>query len=527
MSQFAKHLGVVTLIVYAAMVPDAMSTRAWSQVRRGSNSITGEVVDSLRGTPVLSADVFLRGTTKGVTTGVDGTYDLTNLPDGDYELIISMLGYERTGIPVKLSGSTHLHLATRLKPRSINVSQVVVTGSADEWRRLLPVFKEIFLGSTENAHQCTLVNPEVVSLSIGSTGDSLQAHTDSTLIVDNNALGYRVYVQIDSCVVVSRTSHFAIRWYPRYEEMKPRTKSEEEDWRDRRRECYDYSFRHFLRCAMDHQLKKNDFRVSVGELGDLLAAKGDEIDESQIRTTMFNDSSVIGVDFGANQLRIDRLDEFGSWRASMAFLVHPENPLGSITSSVIRPGPDFRARGGANSTPGNNEGMIDREPLQDKMTEKFSSIVRLKERPLFVDRTGNPVQAFSVVLNGYWGSRRLADTLPFDDEPEYRRAPESGSPARAGLRSVWLEYSRDILRFGLGRHRRAEFLQLGQMREFSDSFDRKVAPLGMEVVQRKGCINPCGYWGIVILQNGHQRDERRGERIAWNNALDIQDLLCR
>lgn len=391
---------------------------AWTQVRQGNNAISGVIVDSFSGLPIPMVDVFLRGTTKGAVTGNDGTYDLTGLPDGEYELIISILGYERSATPVKLTGSTHVQVRAKLKPRAISVPQVEVTGSAELWKQLLPVFKNVFLGTTENAAQSVILNPEVISLSIGSTGDSLQARTDSTLIVDNFALGYRIYVEIDSCIVISLGARYAIRWFPRFKELVPRDKDQEEMWNKRREECYRYSFTHFLRSAMNGRLRKDDFLVRGGDARELLHAKGEEVLQEELRTIAFNDSTVIGIDFGVSQLRVDRLDDFGSWKASMDFLAHPENPLVTITAPVIRPGSDFKARGARVSTPGNNEAMIDRQSTQDKMVEKYSSIVRMKEKLLLVDRNGNLVKPFSVVLNGYWGTLRLADTLPFDYAPE-------------------------------------------------------------------------------------------------------------
>ncbi len=408
----------LVLAACALMLASFMMIPARAQVRKGTNSITGSVNDSLRGAPIPATDVFLRGTTKGTVTNGEGRYELRDLPDGNYELVFSILGFVRTTVPVTLGGSTHLAVDAKLVPRMISLTQETVTGSAEQWKQLLPVFEKIFLGSTENAGECRIENPEVISLSIGSTGDSLQARTDSTLIVDNDALGYRVYVQIDSCIVISRGSRYAIRWFPRFQELTPKDRDQEAAWNKRRRECYRYSFPHFLRTAMSHRLRKNDFLVRRGDVGELLLGKGEEVSDDEVRITAFNDSAIVGIDFGASQLRVDRLDEFGSWKASMEFLVHPENLLESVTPNVIRPGPDFRARGGIHSTPANPEGMPDRQPPQEQMTERYSSIVRVKDRPLLVDRAGNVVRPFSVVLNGYWGTRRLADSLPFDYEPD-------------------------------------------------------------------------------------------------------------
>ena len=396
-------------------------TTAWAQVKQGNNVISGVVVDSVSGMPIPNVNVFLQGTTKGTVSGNDGVYELNGLPDGDYELIMSVLGFERRATPIVLVSSYHLRVNAKLKPRAISIAQVDVTGSADTWKQLLPVFESVFLGTTPNAARCRILNPEVISLSIGSTGDSLQAHTDSTLIVENEALGYRVFVEIDSCLILSRGSRFALRWFPRYVEMKPANKEEEDKWKDRREECYRYSFIHFLRSAASHRLRKDDFRVTTGELGYLLRARGEELSGDQIRVTSYRDSMITAIDFMADQIRVDRMDDFGSWKASMEYLLHPDDNPGPLLAPSTRPEPDMRPRSRRNTAPANNDGKFEKPPAQDEMVEKYSTIVRIKDRPLLVNRTGHLMKPFAVVLNGYWETLRLSDTLPSDYEPSEPR----------------------------------------------------------------------------------------------------------
>ncbi|BDD10591.1 TonB-dependent receptor [Fulvitalea axinellae] len=59
-----------------------------------AQSISGKVTDSQSGEALIGANVFLKETSFGTTTGNLGDYNLTNLPEGNYELTVSLIGYE-------------------------------------------------------------------------------------------------------------------------------------------------------------------------------------------------------------------------------------------------------------------------------------------------------------------------------------------------------------------------------------------------------------------------------------------------
>ena len=91
-------------------------------------SISGYVKDVQSGEELLYANVLVAGKNIGTTTNLYGFYSLT-LPEGDYEIVISYIGYDTKTIPVKLFES-NLELNVELSEQSNQLEEVVVTGKA-------------------------------------------------------------------------------------------------------------------------------------------------------------------------------------------------------------------------------------------------------------------------------------------------------------------------------------------------------------------------------------------------------------
>ena len=95
--------------------------------------IAGNVRDAVTGDPLAGANVFLRGTVRGTTTGPDGTFRLRSIPEGVYVVVASLIGYESAAFPVTVAGDVSSDaLEIRLKPAPVQTDQVVVTASRRE-----------------------------------------------------------------------------------------------------------------------------------------------------------------------------------------------------------------------------------------------------------------------------------------------------------------------------------------------------------------------------------------------------------
>lgn len=90
--------------------------------------ITGKVTDE-SGQPAPFASVFIKGTTTGTTTNMDGLYTL-DLKPGSYELVFRFIGY-RQHIEKVDAGNARIILNVQLFPENINLKEVTVSATED------------------------------------------------------------------------------------------------------------------------------------------------------------------------------------------------------------------------------------------------------------------------------------------------------------------------------------------------------------------------------------------------------------
>ena len=95
-------------------------------------TLTGRVLSTSRGAPVVGASVRLSGASAGVTTRPDGTFVITSLVPGNYDLSVDAVGFRpKTVGPVKVDASRS-RLTIWLDPQPAFAEQVVVTPSLHE-----------------------------------------------------------------------------------------------------------------------------------------------------------------------------------------------------------------------------------------------------------------------------------------------------------------------------------------------------------------------------------------------------------
>lgn len=95
-----------------------------------SGSIAGSVVDGEEGVPF--ANIGITGTAYGTSTDVDGNYLIENIPVGDYELIVSVIGYKKFTKKISIGDGEKVTLNAELEESSLELNQVVVTGTMKE-----------------------------------------------------------------------------------------------------------------------------------------------------------------------------------------------------------------------------------------------------------------------------------------------------------------------------------------------------------------------------------------------------------
>jgi len=108
-----------------------------SASRLFSQSINGFVREESSGEPISYANVFLSNTAFGAATSRDGYFVITDVPKGEYEFNVSMIGYSVYKEKINVSDTSSLRLEVRLKEEVIETSEILVTAERQKFERMI------------------------------------------------------------------------------------------------------------------------------------------------------------------------------------------------------------------------------------------------------------------------------------------------------------------------------------------------------------------------------------------------------
>lgn len=98
-------------------------------------TISGKVTDT-NGDAIIGANVFLTGTSMGAATDLNGNYTIENVPEGDYTVKASAVGYKAEESSVTVVDGLIATLNFTLEEDILNLSEVVVTGTQNPKTKL-------------------------------------------------------------------------------------------------------------------------------------------------------------------------------------------------------------------------------------------------------------------------------------------------------------------------------------------------------------------------------------------------------
>ncbi|MEI8075770.1 MAG: carboxypeptidase-like regulatory domain-containing protein [Bacteroidota bacterium] len=223
--------------------------------------IEGKVIDSVTQQPLVGINIFLSHTTIGINSNEKGEFQLGNLKQGLYELVVSSLNYEDYIIPIQIGQNTN-PLLIKMKPTA-NILKEVVVESYDEkgWEKWGDQFLLNFMGSPILANHCKLLNPEVVKFKFNPKTKRLRAFSNEKLIFENRNLGYKIHYLLTKFELDFNTKSFAYKGYPLFEELTTNKPKEAKKWTQLRNETFKGSIRHFIRSLYADELEKNGFEM--------------------------------------------------------------------------------------------------------------------------------------------------------------------------------------------------------------------------------------------------------------------------
>jgi TonB-dependent receptor len=97
----------------------------------GNGKIEGFILDSQNNEPLPGANVYLKGTTYGAATDLKGKFVISQIPAGEYQLVVRYIGYLEKTIEVSVKDSQTLNQVIKLDFQIIEGEAVVVTAQAE------------------------------------------------------------------------------------------------------------------------------------------------------------------------------------------------------------------------------------------------------------------------------------------------------------------------------------------------------------------------------------------------------------
>ena len=384
-----------------------------------AQTLTGKVFAADTKKPVALASVFLSNTSIGTVTSADGSFRLSNLPRGQFDVVISFIGYE-TFVKSIESTSVPNDIQVELKPRASELDAVKVEPfEKEDWNKWKTFFLDNFIGKSEHADRCIITNPEVIKFRNFKKSKRLVAFSDVPLIIENKYLGYRIQYQLENFEYNFKSQILIFQGYPLFEDMKEEVARRFEN---RRTDLFEGSLMHFMRSFFTNKLFENGF-----ELRRIILVPNLEKQRIKklFKATIVESGSGIAT-LGVNSVAKSRdssayysriLQEQDVKEKPESFTI-PADSIGFAISDDIAGfafTDQLQVTYKNKSEPFSYANYEQRRPV-DFLQSKFQMVNNSKQMAVFSN--GSYYNPVDLMLYGYWAFwEKLATMLPYDYKP--------------------------------------------------------------------------------------------------------------
>ncbi len=229
-------------------------------------SIKGKVIDATTKEPLPFVNVFLANTTIGTSTSIDGSFVISGVPAGKYDLIVSTIGYLPFSQQVDFSEMTQgytkeLNINIELNQETKVLNEIIVKPDTINWARNFAYFKRHFLGETHLSSKCKILNPKVLHFYLDTLDGVLVAHAKQPIEIENLGLGYKIIYYLYQFEYKYREGALFVYGLPRYEELKATKEKDLKKWKKERENAYRGSVMHFMRSLRENSITSNKFSI--------------------------------------------------------------------------------------------------------------------------------------------------------------------------------------------------------------------------------------------------------------------------
>lgn len=173
-----------------------------------SQTISGIVLDEKTKKPIGFASVYFNGTSDGTISDINGHFELNRSKHPTMPLTISMLGYYSY---LLTDFSSIKSIIIYLKSKEYVLQEAVVQSKSlkSKRKKFMKLFKEDFLGLSDNARKCKILNEEDITFNYYKDKDTLKAFASKPLLIENKSLGYNITYYLDKFEYYRKTDAFS------------------------------------------------------------------------------------------------------------------------------------------------------------------------------------------------------------------------------------------------------------------------------------------------------------------------------
>ena len=117
-----------TVLMLGAVVAFLASATA-PAMAQGTGTIRGVVTEAGSGNPIVGVQIHVLETRFTAITDENGAYQIVNVPVGNVDLRVRMIGYSRASANANLTANLPLELNFQMRQSVIALEAVVVTGA--------------------------------------------------------------------------------------------------------------------------------------------------------------------------------------------------------------------------------------------------------------------------------------------------------------------------------------------------------------------------------------------------------------
>ena len=248
-------------------------TTAFNQVIRGT------VYDKRTKNAICFATVYFNGTFMGTTADQDGLFMLNVAKNKSTPITISAVGYYSVTLA---DYSKSEPLVVYLEPKTYEIEEVVVSTRSLERkrRRYLALFRDEFIGTTDNAQNCKILNEGDITFNYYSDNDTIKAYALKPILIENKSLGYKVTYYLDKFEFYKKRGITFFCGNIIFNEDLAEGNANKEDYVRARKLAYLGSRMHFFRELWSGSLESTGFTVMNLETRHLLISEFVTTDEN-------------------------------------------------------------------------------------------------------------------------------------------------------------------------------------------------------------------------------------------------------